>query len=243
MNTWYTVPARILIADDDLDLLNMLEFAFRNAGFETVAVTNGTQALAAIEQQRFSLLVLDIDMPPPNGLAVCTAVREHSHIPVLMLSARDREDDQVRALEVGADAYLTKPFSPRILTTYVHALLRRASVHKALRTASSRFRVDTDELLLIHPEGAIGLTQLEARMLRILTLNAGKTLNATALIKEAWGKDSTANRNMVKRVVFCLRKKLAGIPDAGTALKTVRGGYTWMEGAAAPSATSTGIVV
>jgi len=234
MTTWYSAPARILIADSDHALLNLLCFAFRIAGFEPIGASTGAEALAAIDRDRFTLLVLDFDLPEGGAVNVCASVRKHSTVPILLLSERDREEHLLQGLAAGADEYLTKPFSPRILVALARALIRRASCHAPDNPLpdngiANRFRVDVDELLLIHADGAVALTQIEVRILGLLMLNAGKTLCYNNLIAEAWNNCSTADRNTVKHAVFRLRKKLSVIPAAATALKTGAGGYAWIE--------------
>lgn len=227
MNAWYTEPLRVLIADDDLDLQNLIGFTLRGAGFATVGVSSGADALAAIDRDSFSLLMLDINMPPPSGLEVCAAVRHRSTVPVLMLSARDREEDLLHALDAGADAYVTKPFSPRTLLARVRALVRRIGADEPLSVVAGPCRLDLAEFLLVHSSGSFVLTRLEMRLLRLLMSNPGSTLSPNDLIKEVWDTYSSANRNMLKQVIFRLRRKLATAPDTANALRTIAGGYAW----------------
>jgi DNA-binding response OmpR family regulator len=229
MSSWYTPPTRILIVEDDPDLLNLIGFTFHSVGYETVHATNGAEALRAAERERFSLLVLDINIPAPNGLQVCAHVRRTSAVPVLILSARAEELDLLQALDAGADAFVTKPFSPRTLIARAHALLRRAAFGEQVNVPSDQFKLDTIELLLRHPTGQIQLTRLEARVLRLLMLNAGRLVSTSDLIAEVWSTYNTTNRNMLKQVVFRLRRKLEDVPDAFAALKTMAGGYLWDE--------------
>jgi DNA-binding response OmpR family regulator len=232
LTSWYNPPTRILVVDDDQDLLNLISFTFHNAGYETVNAASGSEALRAMEQERFSLLVLDINIPAPNGLQVCATVRRNSTVPVLMLTARDQEQDLLQALDAGADAYIVKPFSPRTLIARVQALLRRGAPNETLNAPSDRFKLDSAELLLKHPDGEIQLTRLETRVLRLLMLNTGHFVNAGDLVSEVWNTYNAANRNMLKQVVFRLRRKLEGVPEAFQALKTMPGGYVWSESAA-----------
>lgn len=116
---------RILVADDDADLLGLLKFSLSQAGFEVLTAVDGSQALAAFQQQAPDLALLDISMPELDGLEVCREIRRRSSIPIMILSARHREDDLVAALDSGADDFLAKPFSPRILLARLRALARR----------------------------------------------------------------------------------------------------------------------
>src|SRR5262245_7524655 len=116
---------RLLVADDDAELLALLGFALRHAGFDVDTAADGTRAIEKLEREPFGLTVLDINMPGLDGFGVCARLRATSSIPVIMLSARSHEADILRALELGADDYVTKPFSPRTLVARIRALLRR----------------------------------------------------------------------------------------------------------------------
>jgi DNA-binding response OmpR family regulator len=229
MNSWYIAPPKVLVADDDHDLLSLVSFVFRNAGYEITSVSNGVEALAAFERERFSVLVLDINMPAPNGLQVCSSIRKRSNTPILILSARDQEQDLLQALEAGADAYMVKPFSPRSLIARVHALVRRATSDDLNNEESSTSaRVDMNELALRYPGGSVSLTKLEARVLRLLIANAGTTVTAADLVMEVWNAYSAASRNMLKQIIFRLRQKLSSSPYGQDFLKTAPGGYLWI---------------
>ena len=242
MSTWYESAHKVLIADDDQDLLAVIGFALHNAGFEVVKSANGVEAIAALERYHFSLLVLDINMPEMNGLQVCTHVRERSSVPVLMLSARDQERDLLDALDAGADAYMVKPFSPRALIAHMRALLRRTALTDATQLQSGRLRLDVEGHALHSTSGEIRLTKLETKLLQLLMLNAGQTVTTKSLIAEVWDTYSTANRNMLKQVVFRLRRKLIRDAVAMEALRTIPDGYMWdtglpaSNGVAAPGA-------
>lgn len=229
MNSWYHAPAKVLVVDDDYDLLNSVSFAFHGAGYETECATSGVAALKAMETHTFSLLVLDINMPAPNGLEVCSIVRQQSNVPILMLSARDGEQDMLEALEAGADAYLAKPFRPRTLIARSQALLRRAEPEDSVNKASDRFKLDINELLLRHPNGEIRLTKLESRILWHLMMNARQTVSAGALMSEVWSAYRGANRNMLKQVIFRLRRKLSPNMELQSSLRSGDGGYMWSE--------------
>lgn len=227
MSLWHTTSHKVLIADDDQDLLAVIGFALHNAGFEVVRAADGAEAISAFAQHYFSLLVLDINMPAFNGLQVCTHVREHSSVPVLMLSARDQERDLLEALDAGADAYMVKPFSPRALIAHIRALLRRTALSESTHLQSGRIRLDVDGQVLQSASGEIRLTKLETKLLQLLMLNAGQTVSTKSLIAEMWNTYSTANRNMLKQVVFRLRRKLIRDAAAMEALCTIPNGYMW----------------
>lgn len=231
MSAWQPSP-RVLIAEDDSDLLALIGFALHNAGFAVTKVANGNEALKAIRTSiaidpPFSILILDINMPELNGLELCTRMRETSSVPVLMLSARDQERDLLDALDAGADAYMVKPFSPRTLIARIRALLRRTSFNESNSLQVGSCRLDTEGHLLHLTTSEVRLTKLETRLLQLLMLNAGTIVSTKSLIAEVWETYSTANRNMLKQVIFRLRRKLLQDAVATEALRTVPDGYMW----------------
>ncbi len=225
---------RVLVADDDAMLSTVLEFALHKSGFEVEVVNSGEAALQAMTHSRFSLLLLDLATSEPNSLKVCEWVRTRSMIPILVLSARNQENDLVDALNAGADGFVTKPFSPRALLARIHALLRRvdeSAVHDtvaSLHVQTGAFRLNVEErTLLTHPE-TIPLTRLELRVLQLLMLNADRPVSGKTLINEAWGAFNQGNRNMLKQVIFRLRRKLECDPLALASLITTEEGYAWL---------------
>src|SRR5690606_38720515 len=135
---------KLLCADDDDDLLALIAFTLSQAGYLVVKARDGRAAIRAFETEAPDLAILDINMPGASGFQVCEAIRAKSRIPVMMLTVRGEEEDLVKALELGADDYLTKPFSPRTLLARVKALLRRAGMENAAPLAAGRIRLDTD---------------------------------------------------------------------------------------------------
>jgi DNA-binding response OmpR family regulator len=228
MNSWpLNAQKKVLVAEDDLDLLGVIGLALHNAGFEVTKVTNGVDALKALTQHSFSLLVLDINMPHVNGLEVCAKLRATSSVPVMMLSARDQERDLLDALDVGADAYMLKPFSPRALVARIGALLRRSMLSEPRIIQVGINKLDLEGLTLTLQSDTVSLTKLESRLLRLLMSNAGLTIATKTLIDEIWDTYSTANRNMLKQVIYRLRRKLLHDPMAMDALRTTPEGYAW----------------
>ena len=141
-----TLPSmKILSADDDKDLLALIAFTLSQAGYLVVKASDGPSAIRAFEAEAPDLVILDINMPGASGFQVCEAIRAKSRVPVMMLTVRGEEEDLVRALELGADDYLTKPFSPRTLLARVKALLRRAGMENSAPLAAGRIRLDVEE--------------------------------------------------------------------------------------------------
>ena len=136
---------KILIADDDRDLLGLIAFTLTQAGYLVVRASDGPAAIRAFTDESPALVVLDINMPGASGFQVCEAIRVKSRVPVMMLTVRGEEEDLVRALELGADDYLNKPFSPRTLLARIKALLRRAGVESTAPLAVGQIALDVEE--------------------------------------------------------------------------------------------------
>ncbi|MES1146883.1 MAG: response regulator transcription factor [Solimonas sp.] len=227
---------RVLVADDDYDLSQLLEFALRKSGFDVEIVNSGKAALQAVKHSYFSLLLLDIEMPEPNGLVVCERVRSLSTVPILILSARNQENDLIDALDAGADGFIVKPFGLRALLARIHALLRRAAetesdaAQDSQQIQTGEFRLEIEERLLHTRRQKIPLTRLETVVLRLLMQSADQPVDFKLLVAEAWGPFNMGNRNMLKQVVFRLRRKLESDPDALRSLVTTAEGYCWESG-------------
>lgn len=223
-----TPPTRVLIADDDADLLALVDFTLRHAGFEVVAARNGTKALEAFTREKFSLVILDINMPGLDGFAVCEGIRAQSTVPVMMLSARDQEADMVRALEAGADGYITKPFSPRTLIARARAYLRRAQPSEVNRVEVDGLQLEVDAHAIRFGAEELHLTRLETKVLQALMSTPGRTVSADRLVTDAWGRCGPEERHALKQVIYRLRRKLDSEPALRDRLQTTRSaGYRW----------------
>ena len=218
---------KILVADDDRDLLGLIAFALTQAGFLVEQATDGGQALKLFESAAPELVLLDINMPIMNGFQVCEKIRARSRVPVMMLTVRGEEEDLVRALELGADDYLTKPFSPRTLIARIKALLRRAGLENAAPVAAGRVKLDLDEhTVQIGTNDVVRLTKLELRLLQMLLANAGHTVSSDRLLLHVWGHRGAGDRQLLKQLVHRLRQKLERDPAAPEVLQTAPGaGY------------------
>jgi DNA-binding response OmpR family regulator len=218
---------KILVADDDRDLLGLIAFALTQAGFLVEQAADGGEALKLFESAAPELVLLDINMPVMNGFQVCEKIRARSRVPVMMLTVRGEEEDLVRALELGADDYLTKPFSPRTLVARIKALLRRAGLENAAPVAAGRVKLDLDEhTVQIGANDAVRLTKLELRLLQMLLANAGHTVSSDRLLLHVWGHRGAGDRQLLKQLVHRLRQKLERDPAAPEVLQTAPGaGY------------------
>ena len=218
---------KILVVDDDLELLGLVAYALRQAGYLVVEASDGAAALAAFEREEPSLVVLDVNLPKLSGLEVCRKIRQSSKVPVMMLTVRSAEEDQVAALDLGADDYLTKPFSPRTLLARVRALLRRAGEEKPAPLATGDFTLDLERQCVSVAGGPpVRLTKLELRLLQVLLANAGHTLPAERLLSHVWGSRGAGDRQLLKQLVHRLRQKIEGDVAEPRYLLTVAGvGY------------------
>jgi DNA-binding response OmpR family regulator len=218
---------KILSADDDKDLLALIAFTLSQAGYFVVKANDGTSALRAFEQESPDLVILDINMPGATGFQVCEAIRTKSRVPVMMLTVRGEEEDLVRALELGADDYLSKPFSPRTLLARVKALLRRAGMENSAPLAAGRVMLDLEEhTVQVGAKPPVRLTKLELRLLQMLIANAGHTVNSDRLLMQVWGHRGSGDRQLLKQLVHRLRQKIEVDPAAPQMLQTVAGaGY------------------
>ena len=200
---------KILIVDDDLDLSGLIAYALRQAGYLTVEAADGLAALAAFEREEPDLVILDLQLPKLGGREVCRRIREGSSTPIMMLTVQGSEEDEVAGLDLGADDYLTKPFSPRALLARVRALLRRAGGEKPAPLAAGDFALDLEQQSVAVRGGAgIRLTRLEARLLQLLLANAGHPLPAERLLSYVWGSRGGGDRQLVKQLVHRLRQKI-----------------------------------
>jgi DNA-binding response OmpR family regulator len=218
---------KIMIADDDRDLLALIAFALTQAGYFVVRAADGQTALRAFDAEAPDLVVLDINMPGASGFQVCEAIRAKSRVPIMMLTVRGEEEDLVRALELGADDYLTKPFSPRTLLARIKALLRRAGVESSTPLIAGRVVLDPEEHTVAVNQGVpVRLTKLELRLLQMLLANAGRSVNSDRLLVQVWGHRNSGDRQLLKQLVHRLRQKIEADPANPTLLQTAAGsGY------------------
>jgi DNA-binding response OmpR family regulator len=216
---------KVLIADDDRDLLNLIGLSLTQQGYSVVKAIDGQVAIHAFEKESPDVVVLDINMPGASGFQVCENIRLKSQVPILMLTARGAEDDLIKALELGADDYMTKPFSPRTLLARIKALLRRAGGDSSGTLAVGRLQLNTEDYLVqVGEQAAVHLTKLELRLLQTLLVNAGRTVNSDRLLLQVWGHRNSGDRQLLKQLVHRLRQKIEADPAAPRILQTVAGG-------------------
>ena len=218
---------KLLVVDDDPDLAALVGFALTNAGYAVVKAADTAEALRVFDAELPDLVILDINLPSGSGFDVCRSIRGRSPVPIMMLTARGEEEDLVRALELGADDYLTKPFSPRTLLARVKALLRRAGIEAGDTVEAGRVSLDLEAHAISIAGGApIRLTRLETRLLQILVAQAGHVVSAERLLAHVWGHRGSGDRQLLKQLVHRLRHKLERDPGGAELLQTESGiGY------------------
>ena len=206
---------KALIVDDDRVLADVLAFTLRREGFQVILAHDGEAALRRWTEEQPDLIVLDVNMPRLDGFAVCRRIRAEADTPIILLTVRGEEDDIVHGLGLGADDYITKPFSPRQLVARAHSVLRRAG--KATLPTVSRVadlvHDPSRRELSIGGREAVSLTPLESRLLDYLMLNAGHILTAEAIMNHVWGAEG-GDRDMLRQLVHRLRAKIAQACDA-----------------------------
>jgi DNA-binding response OmpR family regulator len=217
---------KVLVADDDADLRDLIAFTLGQAGYLVIRANDGPAAVRLFAEESPDLVVLDINMPGLSGFQVCEAIRARSRVPVMMLTVRGEEEDLVRALGLGADDYLTKPFSPRTLLARIRALLRRAGMENTSPVAAGRVALDLAEhTVCIGTGDAVRLTKLELRLLQMLLANAGHTVSSEQLLVQVWGHRSGGDRQLLKQLVHRLRQKIEAEPAEPALLRTAAAGY------------------
>ena len=218
----------VLIVEDEESLADPLAFLLRKEGFEATVVADGPAALAEFERAGADIVLLDLMLPGMSGTDVCKQLRSRSSVPVIMVTARDSEIDKVVGLELGADDYVTKPYSPRELVARIRAVLRRG-VEPDLAPAALEagpVRMDVERHVVLVNGAPVALPLKEFDLLEYLLRNAGRVLTRSQLIDRVWGSDYVGDTKTLDVHVKRLRAKLEPDPANPKYLVTVRGlGY------------------
>jgi two-component system KDP operon response regulator KdpE len=229
-------PARVLIIEDDRPIRRFLEAALTNDGYEAVEAETGRMGLTHMLARVPDLIVLDLGLPDMDGMEIIARVREWSQVPIIILSARGREDDKVDALNAGADDYLTKPFSVPEFLARVRVALRHAAVlRQGGWEETSRFQVgdlvvDLASRRVLVREVEVHLTPLEYRLLTTLAKNAGKVLTHRFLLREVWGPGYLEQTHYPRMFIASLRRKIEDDPAEPRYILTEQGvGYRLVE--------------
>jgi len=221
--------SKVLVIEDDETLLEGLVYNLRKEGFEVVVAKDGEDGLAMARLNRPDLVLLDLMLPGIDGLEVCRTLRRESGMPIIMLTAKSTEMDKVVGLELGADDYITKPFSVRELTARIHAVMRRT--HEPAHVHPDRFvyrhlTIDYEKHSVLANGRSVALSPKEYYLLCTLVAHRGKVLRREELLDTVWGQDVYVNQRTVDVHVRWLREKIEEDPGHPLLIQTVRGaGY------------------
>lgn len=223
-----TPDRKILVVDDELPIAEILRFNLERDAFNVAVATTGPQALALFRETNPDLVILDLMLPGMDGLALCREIRRTSQVPILMLTAKDDEVDKVVGLEVGADDYVTKPFSVRELVARVRALLRRAgsTVDEPTTIAVQNLEINLQRYEVRRGQEMIDLTPREYDLLRFLVQHPGQVFSREAILNEVWGYDYFGDIRTVDVTIRRLREKIEQDAAHPSLVRTKRGvGY------------------
>lgn len=222
--------SKILIVEDEEALSDPLAFLLGREGFQTIVVDNGLDALPVFDREGADLVLLDVMLPGMSGMEVCRKLREVSSVPIIMLTAKDAELDKVLGLELGADDYVTKPYSARELIARIRAVLRRRSAETDSATESvlqgGPVRMDIDRHVVTVNGEEISMPLKEFELLEILLRNVGRVMTRGQLIERVWGADYVGDTKTLDVHIKRLRSKIEPDSSAPQYVVTVRGlGY------------------
>jgi len=226
------VAAKVLIVEDDPNLLDTIEYNLKNEGYRVATARDGARALDVARREKPDLIILDLMLPELSGLEVCRILRREMPVPILMLTAKTGEVDKVVGLEVGADDYMTKPFSMRELLARLGALLRRAEMSRPVHGDETEplkigdLEIDTARHRVTWKGSSLTLTAREYDLLVFLARNKGFVFTRDQLLEKVWGYDYAGDTRTVDVHVRWLRQKIETDPSQPRRLITVRGaGY------------------
>jgi DNA-binding response OmpR family regulator len=227
--------ARILLVDDEQSVQTLLSYPLRKDGYHVTSALDGGEALQRFEEGRFDLVILDLMLPRLDGVAVCKALRSRSQVPIIMLTAKASETDKVAGLEVGADDYITKPFSLREFRSRVKAALRRSRMAAGNDTpdepiSAGELTIDFERRMVTLGAGEVKVTYVEFEILGALARSPGRVLTRETLLEHVWGDSDYRDPRTVDVHIRHLREKLEHDPKQPEYLFTVRGvGYRFKE--------------
>lgn len=224
--------ATILMVDDEYEIIKLMEIYFKNENYAMLKAGNGIEALELLEKHQVDLIVLDVMMPSMDGIEACMKIREKNHIPIIMLSAKSQDMDKISGLSVGADDYVTKPFSPLELIARIKAQLRRVNQFHSVRKANDHeIRIDNLVInsashVVTLDDKIVKLTPREFAILLLLANHAGKVLSMDQIYEHVWQEPFMESKNTVMVHIRKLREKLEDDPQKPYFIKTVWGiGY------------------
>ena len=225
---------KILVVDDEQNILDLVVYNLQAAGYKTITAENGKEAVEKALAEHPDLIILDVMLPEMDGFEVLSTIRKESQVPVIMLTARKEEIDKVLGLEIGADDYLTKPFSPRELIARIKAILRRSGESESKATQdiiiNGKLKIDTIKHQVFYGDKEINLTVKEFDLLKLLITNQGRVFSRGNLLKSLWDYDYCGDTKTIDVHIRHLRMKIEENPANPRFIKTVRGvGYKFQE--------------
>ncbi len=219
----------ILIVEDEPSIVMLLKYNIEKSGFLTDVADNGEEAVKKSREKKYDLIVLDLMLPKMDGMTVCKTIRkDENKVPILMLTAKDEEYDKISGLEMGADDYLTKPFSPRELIARIHAILRRTGAKESSSDLIEigDVKINLEQYTVYLRDEEIELTRKEYELLVYLAKNQNKTLSREQLLSSVWDFDFVGDTRIVDVQIGHLREKLEKNTKNPEYIKTIRGfGY------------------
>jgi DNA-binding response OmpR family regulator len=228
-------PARILLVDDEQPIQTLLSFPLQRDGYEVVQASDGREALARFAEQTFDLVVLDVMLPKMDGLEVCRRLRARSSVPIIMLTAKSEEIDKVLGLELGADDYITKPFSMREFRSRVKAALRRAGMARPEEGEEQpievlALRIDPSKRTVTLDGKPVPTTFVEFEILTSLASNPGRVYTRDMLLSRVWGDSAYRDPRTIDVHIRHLREKIETDAKEPEYIFTVRGvGYRFRD--------------
>jgi DNA-binding response OmpR family regulator len=228
-------PARILLVDDEQPIQTLLSFPLQRDGYEVVQASDGREALARFAEQTFDLVVLDVMLPKMDGLEVCRRLRARSSVPIIMLTAKSEEIDKVLGLELGADDYITKPFSMREFRSRVKAALRRAGMARPEEGEEQpievlALRIDPSKRTVTLDGKPVPTTFVEFEILHALASNPGRVYTRDMLLSRVWGDSAYRDPRTIDVHIRHLREKIEADAKEPEYIFTVRGvGYRFRD--------------
>ena len=222
---------RVLVVDDDVKTVELVKLYLNRDGYRVLTSHNGTEALRMAQEAHPDLIVLDLMLPGMDGLEICRAIREESDVPIIMLTARTGDEDKLAGLGLGADDYVTKPFSPRELAARVRAVLRRIPGERGPdEIKHGRITVDFRKHEASLGDDSLNLTPVEFKLLGVMVKEPGRVFSREQLIEEALGYDFEGFNRTIDVHILNLRRKLEPDPGHPKYIKTVYGaGYKFLE--------------
>lgn len=220
---------KILLVDDDVQIAELIDVYIKNDGYETTMATDGEMALALFDKEPFDLIILDWMMPRLDGLEFCKQVRQTSHVPILMLSARVGDFDKIQGLTTGVDDYMIKPFNPLELMARIKALLRRSNYNRPVESLSVQagpFFIDRARHTVTMQDQTIRLTAREFEILYLLAKHKGRVYSSEEIFEAVWQEDGDGSNQTVMVHISNIREKLHAVVPHEIIIQTVWGvGY------------------